>query len=78
MEARQAVDAPRMHHQWFPDDVHFEGVSEHETAVSALRAMGHSVIGTSQGDAHTIGTHPRSGRLIGAEDRRINGKVASF
>ena len=78
MDARQAVDAPRLHHQWFPDDLHFEGVVEHEAAVSALRAMGHRVIGTGQGDAHTIGVHPLSGRYVGAEDRRINGKVAAF
>jgi gamma-glutamyltranspeptidase / glutathione hydrolase len=78
MDARQAVDAPRMHHQWFPDVLHFEGVSEHEAAVAALRAMGHKVAGTGQGDAHTIGFDARTGRYVGAEDRRINGKVAAF
>ncbi len=78
MDMRQAVDAPRMHHQWFPDTLHFEGVAEHEATESALRAMGHRVVGTGQGDAHTIGLHPRSGRYVGAEDRRINGKVAAF
>ena len=25
MNVRQAVDAPRLHHQWFPDQVRFEG-----------------------------------------------------
>ena len=78
MDARRAVDAPRLHHQWFPDELHFEGLADHEAAVTALRAMGHRVVGTRQGDAHTIGVAPRTGRCVGAEDRRINGKVAAF
>ena len=41
----EAVDAPRLHHQWFPDEMRFErcfGASRH--GVKRLRAMGHRVV----------------------------------
>ena len=47
-------------------------------AVAKLKAMGHVVEGTRQGDAHTICVDPKTGAYIGAEDRRILGKAAGF
>jgi gamma-glutamyltranspeptidase/glutathione hydrolase len=78
MDARAAVDAPRLHHQWFPDRLRFEGVAEHAAAVERLRAMGHVVVGTRQGDAHTIYVDPKTGAYVGAEDRRIMGTASGF
>jgi gamma-glutamyltranspeptidase/glutathione hydrolase len=78
MDVRAAVDAPRLHHPWFPDVVGFEGTGDHAVAVRALEAMGHTVSGTRQGDAHTIGLDPRTGCYVGAEDRRIDGKVSGY
>jgi gamma-glutamyltranspeptidase/glutathione hydrolase len=79
MSPRQAVDAPRLHHPWFPDRIRFEGLSEHARAVAELKALGHDVSGTrQQGDAHTIWVDPKTGVYVGAEDRRIMGKVAGF
>jgi gamma-glutamyltranspeptidase/glutathione hydrolase len=72
------VDAPRLHHAWFPDEVRFEGVGEHREAVRRLRELGHKVYGTGQGDAHTIGVDPKTGAYVGAADRRINGKSAGY
>ncbi len=57
MTAREAVDAPRMHHQWFPDAVRFMGADDpkHASMVEQLRSMGHKVQDShSQGDANTI------------------------
>jgi gamma-glutamyltranspeptidase / glutathione hydrolase len=76
MDARAAVDAPRLHHQWLPDRVRFEGMSEYSEAVAKLKTMGHIVEGTRQGDAHTIRVDPKTGAYIGAEDRRILGKAS--
>jgi gamma-glutamyltranspeptidase/glutathione hydrolase len=78
MDVRAAVDAPRLHHQWFPDEARFEGVSDYPDAVAKLKAMGHKVIGIRQGDAHTIRVDPKTGAYQGAEDRRVDGKVAGY
>ena len=40
--------------------------------------MGHKIVGTRQGDAHSIWVDPKTGRYYGAEDRRINGKAAGY
>jgi gamma-glutamyltranspeptidase/glutathione hydrolase len=78
MEIQQAVDAPRLHHQWFPDVARFEGTGEYAAAVARLEAMGHQVTSTRQGDAHSIWVDPKTGAYRGAADRRIDGKVAGF
>jgi gamma-glutamyltranspeptidase/glutathione hydrolase len=78
MDVRAAVDAPRLHHAWFPDHARFEGMSEHAAAVKKLQEMGHSMGGTRQGDAHTIKVDPKTGVYQGAADRRINGKAAGY
>src|SRR5262249_5822077 len=73
MDIQAAVDAPRLHHQWFPEYARFEGVHEYKEAVDALRRMGHSVGGTKQGDAHSIWVDLKTGKYFGAADRRISG-----
>jgi gamma-glutamyltranspeptidase/glutathione hydrolase len=78
MDIRSAVDAPRLHHQWFPDVVRFEGASRFSETVQQLKAMGHQVVGNRQGDAHSIWLDPHTGRYRGAEDRRISGKVSAY
>jgi gamma-glutamyltranspeptidase/glutathione hydrolase len=78
MDVGAAVDAPRLHHAWFPDELRFEGAGEHQEAVAKLRAMGHKVRGGRQGDAHSIGLDPKTGRYVGAADKRVNGQVAGF
>ena len=40
MPIQDAVDAPRLHHQWFPDEAKFEGVKQYPDLVSALKADG--------------------------------------
>jgi gamma-glutamyltranspeptidase/glutathione hydrolase len=78
MNIRAAVDAPRLHQAWFPDVVRFEGKERYPEAVARLRQMGHKIQDTQQGDAHSIYVDPKTGHYFGAEDRRINGKVASY
>jgi gamma-glutamyltranspeptidase / glutathione hydrolase len=82
MDIRQAVDAPRMHHQWFPDKVKFEGVRQpgYQAEVETLRKMGHvfDERAAKQGDAHSIFVDPQTGRYFGAADHRIDGKAASY
>jgi gamma-glutamyltranspeptidase/glutathione hydrolase len=78
MDIRTAVDAPRLHHAWFPDEARFEATSTYSQAIERLRRMGHTVIGTRQGDAHSIWVDAKTGRYYGAADRRIDGKAAGY
>jgi gamma-glutamyltranspeptidase/glutathione hydrolase len=82
MDPRAAVDAPRLHHQWFPDRVRFEGVKRDEFAslVQGLTERGHrwDTTGARQGDAHTILVDRASGVLQGVPDRRISGHAAGW
>ncbi|HEV8062220.1 MAG TPA: gamma-glutamyltransferase [Gemmataceae bacterium] len=78
MDVRSAVDAPRIHHQWFPDVVHFEDAAKHPEAVAALRKLGHHVTSTRQGDAHSIWVDPKTGLYYGAQDKRVDGKAAGY
>jgi gamma-glutamyltranspeptidase/glutathione hydrolase len=78
MNIQAAVDAPRLHHPWFPDTARFEGTSKYSEAVKRLEAMGHTVRGTRQGDAHSIALDRKTGKYVGAADRRIDGKVSGY
>lgn len=79
MTSRQAVDAPRLHHQWFPDVIRIEAAlaMKQPALVDALRALGHTIeIQERQGDAHTIWIDPESGVSTGVADHRISGKAS--
>lgn len=82
MSVREAVDSPRMHHQWFPDQLRVEAtlLKRHEKAVVRLRELGHEVSdkGTQQGDAHSIWIDPKTGLRVGAADQRRHGRAAGY
>lgn len=82
MDPRSAVDAPRLHHGWFPDRISMEATEgEHSREVIArLSAMGHTVqpAPRPQGDAHTIWVDPQTGHYFGAADRRISGNAVGY
>jgi gamma-glutamyltranspeptidase/glutathione hydrolase len=79
MDVQAAVDEPRLHHPWFPDELRIERIRLHADAVDRLKAMGHRVVGErSQGDAHTIQVEPSTGIYRGAADRRIMGRAAGY
>ena len=76
MNARQAVDAPRFHHQWLPDEVAFERDAIPDSTAQRLQAMGHKLrFGGQQGDGHTIML--KDGVAYGANDRRSADSKAS-
>ena len=82
MDVRAAVDAPRIHHSWFPDRLMLEPAihEKHGQVVKRLRAMGHDVAaeGRRIGRAHTIAVDPQSGRRTGAADRRVGGAAVGY
>jgi gamma-glutamyltranspeptidase/glutathione hydrolase len=73
----EAVDGLRHHHQWFPDRISLEGsrIKRHPNLVRELEALGHTVTTryARQGDAHSIARDPRTKRLEGVADPRIDG-----
>jgi gamma-glutamyltranspeptidase/glutathione hydrolase len=81
MPLREAVDAPRLHHQWLPDGVRVEpGLQEeHAEAVESLRQMGHTIDEQSpkQGDAHSIQVMT-DGSYVGVADGRRSGGAAGL
>jgi gamma-glutamyltranspeptidase/glutathione hydrolase len=76
MGVRQAVDGPRFHHQWLPDDVTFERNAIPDSTAAKLKAMGHSVrFGGQQADGHSIIL--RDVVAYGANDKRSADSKAS-
>ncbi len=71
MTPRQAVDAPRSHHQWFPDELSVEALPAETLA--ELRRLGHKVAVRKQGDAHTIAIDPATGAVTAVADGRLDG-----
>jgi len=71
MNAQEAVDAPRLHHQWLPDRTDYERFGLSADTVKLLEGMGHSLrAGGAQGVAEVIVVDPRDGTLQGGCDRR--------
>jgi gamma-glutamyltranspeptidase/glutathione hydrolase len=71
LDPRAAIDAPRTHHQWFPDVLVLEGRSWPRATRQALGAMGHTLKeGNAQGDANTIVVDCQRRRLHGLADHR--------
>jgi gamma-glutamyltranspeptidase/glutathione hydrolase len=79
MDIQSAVDAPRIHHSWLPDELRMEKIRLHQEVVDKLRGMGHRVSAErQQGDAHSIQVDPEASVYRGAADRRIMGKAAGY
>jgi gamma-glutamyltranspeptidase/glutathione hydrolase len=75
MDVASAVAAPRLHHQWLPDEVRVERGFADDT-LAALRAMGHTiVVPLGQTSANTIAVTPNG--LLGAPDPRTRGAEAA-
>jgi gamma-glutamyltranspeptidase/glutathione hydrolase len=71
MNAQEAVDAPRFHHQWLPDRISYERFGFSPDTVALLEQRGHTLReGGSQGVAQVIVVDQKSGLLEGGSDRR--------
>jgi gamma-glutamyltranspeptidase/glutathione hydrolase len=71
MNAQEAVDAGRFHHQWLPDRITVERNQFSPDTIALLKSRGHDVRETSaQGVAEVIVFDPRNNVLEGGVDRR--------
>jgi gamma-glutamyltranspeptidase / glutathione hydrolase len=75
MNVAAAVAAPRLHHQWLPDEVRIEHGFSDET-LAALTAKGHRLVEPmGQTSANSIAVTPNG--LLGAADPRLRGAEAA-
>lgn len=82
MSITQAVDAPRFHHQWQPDEINYEPFFTSLDTAQLLRAKGHvltsrklypndpEAAARTWGDAESILIDPKTGVRFGANDPR--------
>jgi gamma-glutamyltranspeptidase / glutathione hydrolase len=82
MNIQQAIDAPRIHHQWFPDAVRHEPFGLSSDTLRALEARGHKIeeaasprnIASAEGIMIEEGTLMR----LGASDPRNDGVPVGY
>ena len=79
MDLQAAVDAPRMHHQWLPDEVQLDAGAFPFDVQEALRQRGHVVkeVGP-RGNVQAILQDPADGWLRGAADARGYGAARGY
>ena len=82
MNIQQAIDAPRVHHQWFPDVVNFEPYGLSADTIRALESRGHKLeeaarprnLASAEGVMIEEGTNVR----LGASDPRNDGVPVGY
>jgi gamma-glutamyltranspeptidase/glutathione hydrolase len=73
MNAQEAVDAPRFHHQWLPDKIQYEKYGLSADTVAALETRGHTLqSGGAQGAAQVIIYNAKEDVLEGGTDHRAS------
>jgi gamma-glutamyltranspeptidase/glutathione hydrolase len=80
MEPRQAVDAPRLHLQWLPDELDYEPYAISSDTEKLLRAMGYKLVEqTPWGAAELIAIGPPDGGAGGpgssGNDAALSGRM---
>jgi len=92
MEAQAAINAPRFHHQWFPDRIRME--AEFPLSMEqALRSRGYEVergwyetpslgneakLSLHMGLVNAVGIDPQTGDRLGAADPRDRGSAVGY
>jgi gamma-glutamyltranspeptidase/glutathione hydrolase len=79
LDIQQAVNAPRFHHQWQPDEIDIEKTGISPDTIKLLQARGHKVKAeTYWSDGECIAVDPMTGDLLGAPDGRNGGKAVGY
>jgi gamma-glutamyltranspeptidase/glutathione hydrolase len=80
MNIQQAIDAPRIHHQWLPDELVGEPFGLSGDTQRALTARGHTLAKLRYlGDAEGIMIEEKTGTRLGATDpRRSDGLAIGY
>jgi gamma-glutamyltranspeptidase/glutathione hydrolase len=81
MNIQQAIDAPRIHHQWLPDELVGEPFGLSGDTQRALLSRGHKLAEKPRylGDAEGIMIEEKTGTRLGATDpRRSDGQAVGY
>jgi len=80
MDLQQAIDTPRVHHQWLPDQITYEPYGLVPDVIKTLQDMGHKLVDKPRkiGDAHGIMIEDQTGVRLGASDPRLNGQAVGY
>ena len=78
LDIQEAVNAPRFHHQWLPDEILVEDRLSPDT-MNLLHSKGHKLnVRHFWGDGECIMVDPKTGERLGASDGRNNGKAVGY
>ena len=80
MTMQEAVNAPRFHHQWLPDEIMFEPKAFNKDILLELQSKGYNI---NEGDARIIGKvdgilKMPNGKLEGGADKRGDDTAVGF
>jgi gamma-glutamyltranspeptidase/glutathione hydrolase len=80
MNIQQAIDAPRVHHQWLPDEIAFEQYGLSGDTRRNLERMGHKFAQSPGNIASATGImiEEKTGVRLGAIDSRSDGEAIGF
>lgn len=78
MDAQSAINAPRFHHQWLPDQILMEKLFSSEME-NRMKARGYAVKRRDHiGLVNAIGIDPKTGERCGAADPRDEGSALGY
>ena len=79
LDIQAAVNAPRFHHQWEPDEIDVERIGLSPDTIKLLEERGHKIkVQGYWSDGECIEVDPKTGELLGAPDGRNGGKAVGY
>lgn len=79
MNIQQAIDWPRVHHQWMPDQVAFEPYGLAPDVMNRMKSMGHKFANPRyMGDAEGVMIEDKTNVRLGGSDPRLDGKSIGY
>jgi gamma-glutamyltranspeptidase/glutathione hydrolase len=80
MNIQQAIDAPRVHHQWLPDQITYEPLGLAPDVLKRLQEMGHRFVEHPRymGDCEGIMIEDKTGVRLGGSDPRLDGRSVGY
>ena len=79
MDIQQAIDSPRFHHQWFPDQIDYEKFGFSADVIENLKTRKQNIGNVrSLGRAEGIIVDQTKNLIFGATDSRANGMALGY